>query len=66
MASFIGNLNAVEEFQEPDTKDVRSLPANNNRRGSYAYNIVFDFMQEAPPEEEGEDDDVVAAAAGAP
>lgn len=65
VASFIGNLNSVEEFREPDTKDVRSMPANNSRRGSYAYNIVFDFMQQAPPGEE-EEDDAVAAAAGAP
>lgn len=65
VASFIGNLNAVEQFREPDTKDVRSMPANNNRRGSYAYNIVFDFMQQAPPEEE-DDGEAVAAAAGAP
>ncbi len=58
IATFIGNLHEVPEFNEPDTKDVRA-----DQRGDvevFQFNIVFDFVQRI---EEDEDGDGVADAA---
>lgn len=50
VASLIGNLNEVEAFQEPDTKDVKA--AGRNQQQTYSFTINFNFVQNVPEEEE--------------
>lgn len=54
VAGFIGNLNQVPEFREPDTKDVRANARNALR--TYQFNILFDFVQKA--DEAGDEETV--------
>lgn len=52
VAGFIGNLNSVPEFKEPDTKDVK---ATGSSLETYSFNLVFNFAQRAEGDgEEGE------------
>lgn len=50
VATFIENLDKVPEFQEPDTRNVVS----DGGKGTYTFQLSFQFVQPKPPEEEEE------------
>lgn len=50
IASFIGNLHEVPEFNEPDTKDVRA--GGRGDQEVFQFSIVFDFVQQQEEEDE--------------
>ncbi|MEM6456372.1 MAG: PilN domain-containing protein, partial [Acidobacteriota bacterium] len=52
IATFIGNLNRIPEFREPDTKDVS---ADRNSSNLYSFSIVFNFIPPSIEPEEGEE-----------
>ncbi len=52
VAGFIGNLHDVEQFKEPDTKDIR---ASGKRLESYTFNLVFSFVHDLDAKNDGED-----------
>ena len=54
VATFIENLDKVPEFREPDTRNVVA----DGNRGTYTFQLSFQFVQPMPEDEEAEEGEV--------